>query len=485
MQTEVKKKSWHLPDGKQKGILIWGSVIFFTLLYLSLIFNNNVWTDEIFSMNLFKAGFGEIVSETAKDVHPPLYYFLGRLFRLLFGESLQVQKVLTLIPMSLTLVLGATKVRKYFGDRTSFLFIILLGCIPCSMVYAVQVRMYSWALFCVTACGLAAWEIYVNDRWSCWIWLTVTAVAAAYLHYFAFASVIIINGLLFLALLFSREKRKKLGKWVLFSLLMTVLYLPWMPYFYEQVTRVEAGYWIPPITGETVWSYFLWAFGLAPVPQTTYVFLLISLLAGISCLVSVKKGGEDGKAGVFALLCMAVPTLTAGGGILLSLLKQPIYRDQYVFPAMGLFCLFTAIGCRRFRKEIAALFLVFFLAVGAISYRDNYRAEYKATLTAQTEEFFSENLGERDLVVYNYQAYYFNYKYYFPEERLFYVRDVDLSRDFDRIWFLDTEMEWDFVPDQIIPYQLQIEYVGHYGIEDNEFDLYQVTKGAAPEAGES
>ena len=38
-------------------------------------------------------------------------------------------------------------------------------------------------------------------------------------------------------------------------------------------------------------------------------------------------------------------------------------------------------------------------------------------------------------------------------------------------------MEWDFVPDQIIPYQLQIEYVGHYGIEDNEFDLYQVTKG--------
>lgn len=181
------------------------------MLYLSLIFNNNVWTDEIFSMNLFKEGFGEIVSETAKDVHPPLYYFLGRLFRLLFGESLQVQKVLTLIPMSLTLVLGATKVRKYFGDRTSFLFIILLGCIPCSMVYAVQVRMYSWALFCVTACGLAAWEIYVNDRWSCWIWLTVTAVAAAYLHYFAFASVIIINGLLFLALLFPGKKERSLG----------------------------------------------------------------------------------------------------------------------------------------------------------------------------------------------------------------------------------------------------------------------------------
>ena len=74
-----------------------------------------------------------------------------------------------------------------------------------------------------------------------------------------------------------------------------------------------------------------------------------------------------------------------------------------------------------------------------------------------------------------------NGKYYFPEEKLAYVRDVDLSQDFDRIWFLDTEMEWDFVPDQIIPYNLQIEYVGHFGIEDNEFDLYMVTKGVPAE----
>ena len=124
-----------------------------------------------------------------------------------------------------------------------------------------------------------------------------------------------------------------------------------------------------------------------------------------------------------------------------------------------------------------ALLLLFVLFTGAVSYRDAFREEYLSTLTRQTEEFFKENFGENDLVVYNYQAYLFNYKYYFPEEKLAYVRDVDLSQDFDTIWFLDTDMEWEFVPDQIIPYNLQIEYVGHYGIEDNEFDLYKVTKG--------
>lgn len=466
----VRKRSWDL--------VIWGSVVLFTLLYLSLIFNNNVWTDEIFSVNLFRENFGQIILDTAEDVHPPLYYFLGRMFRLLFGESLQVQKILTLIPVSLTLVLGATKIRRYFGNGVSFLFVIFLGCIPCSMEYAVQIRMYSWALLCVTACALAAWEIYRDGGWPSWIMLSVSAVAAAYLHYFSFISVIIINGLLFLVLLLSKDNRKKLGKWVLFSLLMAAAYLPWLPYFYAQVTRVEAGYWIPPITAETVWSYFVWAFGLEPLPQTTFVFLGISVLAGVFCIFSVRnKEREIRERGGFAFFCMAVPVLTAAGGIILSFMKQPIYRDQYVFPAMGLFCLFLAIGCVRLRKEAVALILVFLLFTGAISYRDAFRAEYKATLTEQTEEFFRENLGEDDLVVYNYQAYYFNYKYYFPEDRLFYVRDVDLSRDFDEIWFLDTDFEWDFVPDQILPYNLQIEYVGHYGIEHNEFDLYRVTKG--------
>lgn len=199
----VRKRGWDL--------LIWGSVVLFTLLYLSLIFNNNVWTDEIFSVNLFRESFGQIIMDTAEDVHPPLYYFLGRIFRLLFGDSLQVQKILTIIPMSLTLVLGATKIRRFFGNGVSYLFLIFLGCIPCSMEYAVQIRMYSWALLCVTACALAAWEIYRDGRWSSWIMLSVSAVAAAYLHYFSFVSVIIINGLLFLVLLLTKENRKSWG----------------------------------------------------------------------------------------------------------------------------------------------------------------------------------------------------------------------------------------------------------------------------------
>ena len=119
--------------------------------------------------------------------------------------------------------------------------------------------------------------------------------------------------------------------------------------------------------------------------------------------------------------------------------------------------------------------------MGAVQYLETWRQEYKSTLTDQTVEFWKEHVGEDDLIVYNLEVYEFCYSYYFPEEKLSYVREVDLDQEFDEIWFLDTPGEWEFVPPQILPYDLQIEYMGHYGIEHNEFDIYRVTKGPNPQ----
>ncbi len=485
MHTILQKKNWWTA-------LIWGSAAFFTILYFTLIFNQNVWTDEIFTMKLLEGNFREIVEGTAADVHPPLYYFVAKLAKLIFGESLQVQKVVAIIPMSLTLVLGATKVRRLFGDRTAFWFIVILGCIPCSMEFAVQVRMYSMALLAVTACGLYSVECYLGKgaagkegrkkrrarEKSSWAGLVISTVAAAYLHYFAFGSVVIVQGFLFLALLIG--KPKKLKKWFAAAALMILAYLPWAGVLLRQSLGVAQSYWIAKITPETVWGFFEWAFGIHKWKWPCFLFTAVCVAAGCAALAGcIKKRRED----ICALLFMAVPALTAVCGVALSFLIRPIYRDQYVFPAMGLFCLFLAIELSQYMEKKwilypASLFLLF---LGSVQYLETYRQEYKSTLTDQTVAVWNENVGENDIIVYNLFVNRFCYSYYFPEDKLFYVRDVDLDQDFDAIWFLNTAYEWEFVPDQILPYDLQIEYQGHYGIEHNEFDLYKVTKG--PNAG--
>lgn len=146
-------------------VFIWSIVAGFTALYISLVFNHNIWTDEAFTLQLLQGNVKDIIMGTAKDVHPPLYYLYAKLFMVIFGDSLLVQKVAAIIPMTATLAIGATLIRKNFGNRVSLLFLLFLACIPCTMEFSVQVRMYSMALFFVTLCGIYAYQAFVSgDR---------------------------------------------------------------------------------------------------------------------------------------------------------------------------------------------------------------------------------------------------------------------------------------------------------------------------------
>ena len=78
-------------------ILIWGTVAGFTALYVSLIFNHNIWTDEAFTLQLLRENVKGIIDGTARDVHPPLYYLYAKIFTVIFGDALLVQKVAALL----------------------------------------------------------------------------------------------------------------------------------------------------------------------------------------------------------------------------------------------------------------------------------------------------------------------------------------------------------------------------------------------------
>ncbi|MDE7017706.1 MAG: glycosyltransferase family 39 protein, partial [Lachnospiraceae bacterium] len=186
---------------------IWGLVCFFTVLYISLLFNHNIWTDEAFTLQLLRGNVKEIIAGTAADVHPPLYYLYAKLFDVICGSSLIVQKIAAIIPMVATLVFIATVIRKHFGDMTSFLSLLFLSCIPCSMEFALQVRMYSLALFFVTVCAMYAYLAFLNGNKKEFLIFALSGVAAAYTHYFAFVSIIIITGMLLLAILIWRRER--------------------------------------------------------------------------------------------------------------------------------------------------------------------------------------------------------------------------------------------------------------------------------------
>ncbi len=47
----------------------------------------SIWFDEAFSVWVAKAGVLQIIQTTAKDTHPPLYYFILHYWMAIFGDS--------------------------------------------------------------------------------------------------------------------------------------------------------------------------------------------------------------------------------------------------------------------------------------------------------------------------------------------------------------------------------------------------------------
>lgn len=457
---------------KLQTAAIWVIVAGFLGLYISLLFNHNIWTDEAFTLQLIKGNAGEIIEGTAEDVHPPLYYLYAKLFAVIFGDALIVQKAAAIVPMLATLVLGATLIRKNFGDKAAVLFLLFLTCIPCTMEFAVQVRMYSLALFLVTVCGVYAYLAFRDGKKKDFLVAALSGLMAAYTHYFAFVCVIVIMGLLLLAIVI--WNRKRLAAWEVSAALMIICYLPWFPYFIRQIQNVEQGYWISEITETVVWGYFTWAFDLSLVPGVVFIFLIILKSASTYNIIEIALKREQTQ--IYALLCMLTPALTALLGVAVSCLGTPIYRDQYIFPALGMLALFFAIAMRGAKNWILTPVIIFLLFVGAMQYKECFYQEYYSTYVPQTEEFFAENLKENDYILYNWEDFGFIYECYFPEKQLKYSETFDFSRDFDTAWFLDSEWMPDIGQEVLDENGLIMEYVGHYGVEHNEFDIYKIYK---------
>lgn len=466
-----------LTEKREKGILGIAAVFFF-LLYLSLCFNNNVWTDEAFTIELLKSDMSGIVQGTASDVHPPLYYLITKCFTYVLGDSLLALKLVSIVPMILCMTWGACMIRRRFGFRAALLFDFFLGAIPCTMEYAVQIRMYSWAIFFITFMGLWAYEAYAENRWLYFAGVAVTSTAAAYTHYFAFVSAIWIYGFLFLALVFTSGKRKGLVKWLAAVVVSLISYLPWMPYMKIQVKGVSRSYWIEEITGETVKEFFPFLFDMG-IPWTTAVWLLI-LAVGIAFAVYRICKKENGE-GIFALLCLATPVLTAVTGVVMSSLIRPIFIVRYLLPCMGLVALFLAVSLGKYldRLTFPALLLFLFCAV-LTDYGQSVYREYEWTHTKETEEFLAENVKEGDIIAYNYESYKLIYDYYWNDEEKVLWQDIDLdSAKYRTIWLLDT-IYWPTPTDEYLAqHGWQRTYMGNYGIEHNDFKIYKITRTEA------
>ena len=183
------------------------------LLNLSLIFNDSVWYDEAYTMNLIRGNWNDILYGASIDVHPPLYYFIVKFFTIILGYSVPAAKIASITPVILTMLLIIFILDKQLDQKHftgTFFCLLLLGTAPCSISMNIELRMYTWAMFFVTGAAIFAFKFFKEGtHFSSLILLTAFAVCAAYTHYFALIAVAIIYVLLLFAIIMTHQKNLK------------------------------------------------------------------------------------------------------------------------------------------------------------------------------------------------------------------------------------------------------------------------------------
>lgn len=390
MKKETLKK-----NGIRLAVCVYVLVLF--LLNFIRIFDNNFWGDEAYTIRLAKLRFSGMLSETAQDVHPPLYYILVRLICRLLGYRGEIFHLASLVPYMIILGLALTVIRKRFGQITALLFVTMASLLPMAVQYNVEIRMYSWGALFVLLSYLFLQKILTNNQWTDYLWFAIFSLAAAYTHYYCLISVAFFYGTL---LLYAAFRRKNYLKKTLVCCVCTVAgYLPWFFILLKTFERTTEDFWMMWIPTLKDCIAFLF--------NGRCQYLLFAILITSSALFLIKQIQESEwntliwvMGGLFSIFG------TVFVGIMVSRLIRPLFIVRYLYPVSVIAWLLLGYCLSKLKGKIIYAIAVFALVFvsGIWQYIDTYTEEkaenerLKETLAATAGKMTDQDVILTDLL---------------------------------------------------------------------------------------
>jgi 4-amino-4-deoxy-L-arabinose transferase-like glycosyltransferase len=343
-----------------------------TLLGLALRFwglgTESIWLDEVTSIIIARMDLPSVIAWAAGDIHPPLYYVALHFWRALGESEFAIR--------SLSAALGAVSIlvlyglaAELFGRRVGLVAALFLALSPLHIWYSQEARMYVMlTLWVLMSSYLMVLALRRQDR-RYWLGYVVISALALYTHYFALFGLLFQNVLA--AYWFWRKKGRPWQRWLWAQLAIALLFSPWLPTLYHQVTTGGGG-WVERSIGQPTlyalfdtWLYFSIGLDnqLYPVlwRRVSYVMFALAVASAVAHVVRPDRDGQaisDREGLWFCLLYLCLPVGTVW---LVSQLK-PMYSVRYLLAFMPPYCILLAKGLVSLRWKTAAAVLTLFLA---------------------------------------------------------------------------------------------------------------------------
>ncbi|MFT8413519.1 MAG: glycosyltransferase family 39 protein [Oenococcus oeni] len=401
---------------------------FLFIFLLLCVFNSQikyVWNDESFTLSLIPHSYLSILSLTAKDVHPFLYYWIAKF--LSFGTTniyslIVIERLVSLLPYLLLLLISFTYIRRFWGQTVSLIFSVSVLLMPGILQYGEQIRMYSWAIFFVTCVFLNALLILKSDSQNrYWIGLSVFSIFAAYTHYYGFLDVIFIY---FILLLCWKNLRFTFWKYLLSVAVDLLIFLPWIPIFLHQVSGVSADYWIGKFGLKQIIEFVLFPFTLTnSIPGYLVAALLFFIIAAglFIFLKEHRTHGSNREIQYFEMLGGIFPTLLVIlAGTLISYVDRPILISRYLVPGLGIFWFSVSILISKSdHKNFKKILLIAVLCLGLLNSIAYTRRLLIENQTFQTSSNFFKQMNKKAILIYDNSVTMFVSSYYLQNNQNF------------------------------------------------------------------
>ena len=360
------------------------SVILLAVSVLTVIYigcftaGDDIWYDEVFSMGFIRGSLKDIVSLTARDVHPPLYYiWLKAVTTLATGIAgsrclIPAAKIASMLPWIGVFAMALTYIRKKYGLDTACFYIFLMTVMPQLATYYVEIRMYSLGLMLLTAAVLTADRI-LDDKQGAgiplWGLFCVLGILTAYTQYYACIGIAgIYAAMLIIFMIKGGESRKNAVKLIACALVSAVAYLPWLPVLKSQMGNISGNYWIQPLTLRSIPGCIKFiVLPVAEVDKIPYILAGILVIAiGATLMMFVMRRDKDGRSEV--ILYISPLVFIVGSGFVLSLLGTPIFVYRYMIPALGgLYLALAVMANKALKGRKMLLLLIPCIAVGIMT----------------------------------------------------------------------------------------------------------------------
>lgn len=411
-----------------------------------------------------------MLKATAADVHPPLYYMLVMGAMKVFGQNIFVGKMVSAAAAAATGILGITLVRKRWGVKSAVPFLLAAGLGPQLIFYNVDLRMYSWLIFFVTAAGLFAYEIILSGQGRWWAAFTLASLGGVYTQYFSVVPLSILY--IFLLVWILVKDRGQMKKWLCCVVVTAAGYLPWLAVVIDTLKR-DSGAGREEAALPGIGELFEWAFQ-SNIKWSESMPVVLLITAVLCLIVERKRYGTKEKA--FLALSGAMLFGTYGLCMFLASRMSHFWDNRYMVDALLFLWLFLAVMLGGRKLITWGIGMVWLGILMLSSYTVMQAVELNTVPWTQHARQVLEQVQDEERIVYTFPTFDVLYAYYLPNAEFIWYEDVDFTQwengEFYVLSSGENDFWWQLYADEV----LKKEVLGSMRLEQSMgAELWKIT----------